>query len=350
MVGIAGLLARRKQAAVTTQEPQNNSTRTEASSTPTNDDIDINIDLNDPFSFDQRPSTSCSFGFSGSYMESDSFDNYNGADADGRGDIEVDGRDFEEIVKAPPAAVDVPKQEDMEILSMPPPPPRSKPAPDQPKTQNEQVRAPDLVVIVSDLDPSEDFMQEDAGNASEGGAMEGFLITDDIPNQSPAEVGDFQCKPPSPALPSTVTDTPAKTVMSPAVASLRPYDSPTASEHTLQTTLPAVTPPAHDLALPCGASAVRTTCDVSIVTPNMNEDHITDQDDGFDEMQVRLLHDLQVVKDKHLDSEEQMMEMEVSLEHVIASINRQILQMQEMHDELDEIDDAQEEIVAMHRE
>ncbi|KAI2514048.1 hypothetical protein MHU86_432 [Fragilaria crotonensis] len=343
MVGIAGLLAKRKQAAVTTQELQNNS------STPSNDDLDINIELNDPFSFEERPSTSCSFEFSGSYMEANSFDNYNGADADRRGGSEVDGRDFGEIVAAPTAVVTPAQEKDMEMLSMPPPPPRSIPASDQPETQNEHIRAPDRVVIVSDCDPPEDITQDDADNATRDGSMEGFVMTDDIPNQSSAEVGDFQCNPPSPALPSRVTDTHAQTIISPTVASLRPYGSPTASEYTSQTHLPAVTPPVHELTLPCGASAVRT-CDVSTVTPQLHDDHITGQDEGFDDMQVRLLHDLQVVKDKHLESEEQMLEMEVSLEHVIASINRQILQMQEMHDELDEVEDVQEDIVAMHRE
>jgi hypothetical protein len=352
MVGIAGLLAKRKQAAGTTQDPQHYSTSNSSSLATSNNEIDINIDLNDPFSFDQRPSTSCSFGFSGSYMEADAFDNYNGTDADARGGSDVDGRDFGDIVEAPPAAAPASAQEnDMEMVSMPPPPPRSIPAPDQPETQNEpeQTQMPEGVVIVSDHGSPEDFMKEDAGNSTEDHAMEGCVMTDDPPNQPSAEDGDLQREPPSPALPSRVIETPSKTVISPAVASHRPCGSPAAFENTLQTPLPAVTPPAQELTLPFGASAART-CDVSTVTPHPVEDRITGQDEGFDDMQVRLLHDLQVVKDKHLDSEEQMMEIEVSLEHVIASINRQILQMQEIHDELDEIDDAQEEIVAIHRE
>ena len=66
-------------------------------------------------------------------------------------------------------------------------------------------------------------------------------------------------------------------------------------------------------------------------------------------MHVGFLHDLQAVKDKHLLSEEQMLEMEVYLDRVIATMDADIMLMQELQDELDEIDAGQDEILVLHR-
>jgi hypothetical protein len=196
--------------------------------------------------------------------------------------------------------------------------------------------------------PHEDFVQEAVEEAPANDGMEGFVITSEASNRPSAEIGECQ-HPPALVHPSDLLETPARVNMAPAVASREPYGSPTALEYAFQTPLPTVTPPAHALTRSLGAPAPHKG-DIKQVTPDPNDNYVPGQDEGFDDMQVRFLHDLQAVKDKHLDNEEQMMEMEVYLDHVISAINMQIIQMQEIHDELDEIDDTQEAIVAMHHE
>ena len=350
MVGIAGLLAKRKQAAVSTPVANDDSNRAASSSSLSANAMDINNDLHDPFSFDERPSTSCSFGFTGTYMDANSFDTYDDVDTIARGGRIDDGRCFGEVGEDPSAAIaTAPAEKDIELFSMPPPPPRPVFAPDQTETPIDQTLPSTEAMVMPNHGPHEDLVQEAVEQAPARDGVEGFVMTDDTTRPLSAEIDDCQHDQPAPARPSTDLDTPAKVTTSPAVVAHEPYGSPTAFECTFQTPLPTVTPPAHAHALSLGARASRSD-DIQQVTPNSNDSYVSGQDEGFDDMHVRFLHDLQGVKDKHLDGEEHMLEMEVYLDHVIAAINTQILQMQEIHDELDEIEDTQDVIIAMHRE
>mmetsp|Transcript_21949 Transcript_21949/g.36305 ORF Transcript_21949/g.36305 Transcript_21949/m.36305 type:complete len:452 (-) Transcript_21949:257-1612(-) len=75
----------------------------------------------------------------------------------------------------------------------------------------------------------------------------------------------------------------------------------------------------------------------------------SNREESFDDMFCAVLEYVQAIKDKNHISGEQMLDMEVQLDHVIATMNVEMLQMQQMEEELGEIQCSQEGIVAMYR-
>jgi hypothetical protein len=73
------------------------------------------------------------------------------------------------------------------------------------------------------------------------------------------------------------------------------------------------------------------------------------REEPFDDLFCAVLEYMQAIKDKNHMSEEEMLEMEVQLDHVIATMNVEMLQMQQMEEEFDVIQRSQEETVSMYR-
>lgn len=141
----------------------------------------------------------------------------------------------------------------------------------------------------------------------------------------------------------------------PAPESARPKVTPT-HVSPMENTTPVAAPQQNNslLTTPSALSDIQTFAvtpdsfvgdthdDFGVSSPEENQQ-------GFDETFSSFLQDLQIVKDKHILSDEQLLEMDVLLDLVIATMNGEILQMQEMEDEIDQINTDHDEIVEMFR-
>ena len=346
MVGIAGLLAKRRQASNIKQDSRNDSNRHSPQHSPAVDDIqdDIDITLDDPFSFDQRPSTSSSFGFNEAFMEGSSFESFHedGCDETSttRSDSSPTAQEESACKTTPPGT-----QAESELLAMPPPPPRPVSVPNVQAASIGSMQRVDEAIFASTTSQQECLGQEHAQNDPFKDNSQSILIRDEAPITSSNDVDNSPLKMANSFKLARPVETPAKAMISPASITEEACESSSDFGFTIQSTSTAATPP-HTSTFSLGTQKQQ----LSSVTPESVENIVLRWDETFDKMHIEFLHDLQTVKDRHLQGDEQMMDMEVQLDHVIATIYGQILLMQQMDDALDEIEDTQEQILALHRE
>lgn len=396
MAGIKGLFAKRKQAASSSAQQE----QQKPSTTPTDDAAPV-VD-EDPFSsFDERPSTAGSYGFS-SFNDMGSYDNFDNGDEDvmeeeqqaeaesspatedaaaaAQGNFTgglsmFKRRDMKEASSATnatttlspadktteasilPVPTSIAVASDVEMSVMPPPPPRaaslSPPAHSVSPSSMPQYQPLEADMITNDPPQDVEGIIDSRPAAQDLESMVSIGL-----ETLCAGIDSFahEEKHTTPSGPTLVLKTPAKTSTSTAPAVTGASATSTGFGFlppvSLESPLPAVTPPAHQQQkFTIETPALRTT-DFANVTPDQAQQHYEDdgvEEEGFDDMHVGFLHDLQAVKDKHLLSEEQMLEMEVYLDRVIATMDADIMLMQELQDELDEIDASQDEILVLHR-
>jgi hypothetical protein len=389
MVGIAGLLAKRKHAAAggvsskdtsTTSPPQHKpcDVTAIADSSSVKDTYQL-----DPFTFDERPGTSGSYSFSvGAYMDSEGFENYDDCDPNqnsmecalmGKSPPKSIGGLFRratekallaqnasstspadktcvvhvasKVFPVPHDAASVTFGKDMGTCSMPPPPPRTLAVHENSDEHSAPKQKLEEVTVMSrsatsfhdiqhhhliDVRPVQDIVEASTTNADRNDFVEYHVVATN----------------PCPAF---VLETPAKVSISRELTKAEAAPEYDFASISVEHRLPFVTPPSRVLE---HSDETRTIDMRSVINDTSDQPHYDRivREEGFDEMHIHFLQDSQDVRDKYLNSEEQILEMEVYLEHVIAMINADILQMQEMEDELNEVEEAHEAILAMCRE
>lgn len=384
MVGIAGLLAKRKQAGggaaasqpsidTTTISPPHQETCVGPAS-PVKDTHPM-----DPFTFDERPGTSGSYSFSvGAYMDTDVFDTYDHCD-----------RELATVAQSPPKSIgglfrratkesrltlnsasaspldemsevrvasivlpcphdkaSVAFGKDMETFSMPPPPPRTIAVQENMNAHSRpHQRLEEDTVMTRSTTSIHDIQQHPA--------VDDRIIQDNVEASTKTvhndDIIERHMVSANAVCPLLILETPAKGSSSRELTKAESAAGIDFTSISVEHWLPAVTPPSRVLENDVETRAVDMSSFVKVSSDQPHYDRIV-REECFDEMHIRFLHDSQDVKDKHLNSEEQILEMEVYLDHVIAMINADILQMQEMHDDLNEVEEAHEAILAMCRE
>lgn len=141
----------------------------------------------------------------------------------------------------------------------------------------------------------------------------------------------------------------------PSLESARPTVTPTRASP-VENTTPVAAPQQNNslLATPSALSDIQTFAVspdsfVGDAHDDFGASSSEENQQTFDETFTSFLQDLQIVKDKHILSDEQLLEMDVMLDLVIATMNGEILQMQEMEDEIDQINADHDKIVEMFR-